>query len=282
MIKYVLSAAAVAALLSVGCSSSSTTTATVAATDAGKDTGVKTDGATTPGTDGGAPRVDAGGTPTATCEPPDTTPTFSTPAALPPTATWAQGKCTAATVAGFLEACLTGAAATKATCDSWKAANANCSSCLVTPKNAAAIGPFVTDPAITADDSNPPGLVNDGFLSSLQGCMSHFKAGCGESYFGFANCLDAACNDKTNCKNASKADLDTCQTDAIGQGQGVCGTVANAALGTSGKCKGVFNTDAGIDGGSCFSKGVAGGEDTTTDAGLVAFFTRIGMMYCGN
>lgn len=278
MFKHILGAAAVAALLSVGCSSSSSTTTTTT-TDAGTkaDSGtVRPDsGATTPTADAGAPA--------ATCTPPDTTPTFETPAALPATAAFAQGKCTSATVGGFLDACLFGANATKATCDSWKQANANCSTCLLTAKNAAAIGPFVTDPAVTPDDSNPPGLLADGFLSTIQGCLNHFKAGCGEKYFGFANCLDAACDGQGNCKNASDADQEACTDDAIGGGQGVCGAAAIAALGTNGACKNVF-TDAGaaLNGEACFSKGAAGGEDTSTDAGLIAYFTRLGLMYCGN
>lgn len=275
MFKHILGAAAVAALLSVGCSSS--TESTTVTTDAGKtDAGVaRPDSGTTPSADSGAPA--------ATCEAPATTPTFETPAALPPSAAWAQGKCQDATVQGFLDACLTGANATKAACDTWKAANANCAACLLTPKNAAAVGPFLTDPAATADDQNPPGLVNDGFAGSIQACLNHFKAGCGEKYFGFANCLDAACDSKGNCKNATSAAMDTCQEDAIGGGQGVCGTAAIAALGANGACKGVFPQDAGSTptGSLCFSKGAAGGEDTSTDAGLVAFFKRFGMQFCG-
>lgn len=276
MFKHILGAAAVAALLSVGCSSSTSTSTTPATTDAGKaDSGsvvLADSGTSTPSADAGAPA--------AVCAPPDTTPTFSTPSALPATAAWAKGVCQSATVGAFVTACL-GSTATKALCDSWKSANASCSSCLLTANNAAAIGPFVTDPSITADDNNPPGLVQDGFLGSIQGCLNHFKAGCGEKYFGFANCLNAACNDKTNCKNASQADQDTCTEDAIGGGQGVCGDVAIAALGTNGACKGVFPQDAGsaITGEACFA---ASSEDTSTEAGISAYFTRLGMMYCGN
>ena len=266
MFKHILGAAAVAALLSVGCSSSTSTTATT--TDAGKaDSGVvRVDSGTA------TPTADAGAA-AATCAPPDTTPTFSTPSALPATAAWATGACQTATVGAFVTACLSDTA-TKALCDSWKSANASCSSCLLTAKNAAAVGPFLVDPSITADDTNPPGLVQDRFLGSIQGCLNHFKAGCGEKYFGFSNCLSAACDDKTNCKNASAADQDTCTEDAIGGGQGVCGDAAIAALGTNGACKGVFPQDAGaaLTGESCFA---AASEDTS------AFFTRFGMMYCG-
>ncbi len=276
MFKHILGAAAVAALLSVGCSSSSDST-TPATADAGKtDSGVaRPDAGTTPSADSGAPA--------ATCEAPSTTPTFETPATLPPAAAWGQNKCQDATVQGFLDACLTGANASKAACDTWKAANANCAACLLTPKNAAAVGPFLTDPAVTADDQNPPGLVNDGFLSSITACLNHFKAGCGEKYFAFSNCLGAACDTDGNCKNASDADLDTCQEDAIGGGQGVCGQVAIAALGQNGACRGVFPQDAGTapTGELCFSKGAAGGEDTSTDAGLVAFFKRFALQFCG-
>ena len=275
MFKHILGAAAVAALLSVGCSSSTSTTATTtdagnadSGTDAGKaDSGVvrADSGTSTPTADAGAPA--------ATCTPPDTA-TFSTPSALPATAPWATGACQTATVDGFVTACLS-STATKALCDSWKSANASCSSCLLTAKNAAAVGPFLVDPSITADDTNPPGLVRDGFLGSIQGCINHFKAGCGEKYVGFSNCLDAACDDKTNCKNASEADMDSCTTDAIGNGQGACGAVAGPILATNGACYGVFHPqDAGaaLTGISCFS---TASEDTS------AFFTRFGMMYCG-
>lgn len=271
MFKHILGAAAVAALLSVGCSSSSSSS-TPSTTDAGKaDSGVARPDSGTPSADSGAPA--------ATCEPPATTPTFTTPAALPPSAAWGQNKCQAATVQGFLDACLTGANASKAACDSWKAANANCAACLLTPKNAAAVGPFLTDPAVTADDNNPPGLVNDGFGSSIQACINHFKAGCGDKYFAFANCLDAACDDKTNCKNASATTIDTCQEDAVGGGQGVCGSVTSSWYSS---CKAQFFVDGGDAPASlCFSKGAAGGEDTSTDAGLVAFFKRFALQFCG-
>lgn len=268
MFKHILGAAAVAALLSVGCSSSSETTTTTTTTDAGT---VRPDSGTVPSADAGAPA--------ATCEPPVTAPTFDTPAAMPPTAAWGTGACTGATVQSMLDACL-GANSTKATCDSWKASNAACGACLLTPKNGAAIGPFVTDPAITADDSNPPGIDEDWVQGLLMGCMNHFKAGCGESYFGFANCLDAACNDQGNCKNASKADVDTCQEDAIGGGQGVCGQVALAALGQNGKCKGVFPQDAGaaVTGAQCFAQD---SEDTSSQAGIDQFLKRVALYYCG-
>ncbi len=275
MFKHILGAAAVAALLSVGCSSSSSTSTTATTTDAGKaDSGVvRADSGTT------TPTADAG-VAAATCTPPDTTPTFSTPSALPATAAWATGACQTATVGGFVTACL-GSTSTKALCDSWKSANASCSSCLLTANNASAVGPFLVDPSITADDTNPPGLVQDGFGGSIQGCLNHFKAGCGEKYFGFANCLNAACDDKTNCKNASAADQSTCSDDAIGGGQGVCGDAAIAARGTNGACKGVFPQDAGaaLTGESCFA---AASEDTSTEAGITAYFTRLGMMYCGS
>jgi hypothetical protein len=274
MFKHILGAAAVAALLSVGCSSSSESTTTTT-TDAGRDSGaVRPDSGTVPSADAGAPA--------AVCEPPASTPTFDTPAALPATAAWGTGVCTDATVQGMLDACL-GTNSTKATCDSWKAANAACGACLLTPKNGAAIGPFVTDPATTADDSNPPGLDQDWVQGLLMGCMNHFRAGCGESYFGFANCLDAACNDQGNCKNASDAEVDTCQEDAIGGGQGVCGQVAIAALGQNGKCRGVFPQDAGtaVTGEKCFAQGAAGGEDTTQQAGIDAFLKRVALYYCG-
>jgi len=276
MFKHILGAAAVAALLSVGCSSSSSST-TPSTTDAGKaDSGVaRPDSGTTPSADSGAPA--------ATCEAPATTPTFETPATLPPAAAWGQNKCNDATVQGFLDACLTGANASKAACDSWKAANANCATCLLTPKNAAAVGPFLTDPAVTADDNNPPGLVNDGFGSSIQACLNHFKAGCGEKYFAYVNCLNAACDEDTNCKNASEATLDACIEDAVGGGQGVCGAPGVAAFGQNGACRAAFPQDAGNTptGELCFSKGAAGGEDTSTDAGLVAFFKRFALQFCG-
>ncbi len=284
MVKHILGAAAVAALLSVGCSSSSGGTSTPAAdsgaarTDSGA---VRPDGGTVGGEGGVSPTRDTGA-PTATCEPPTTTPVFTTPATMPPTAAWNQNKCDGAKVQGFLDACL-GQAATKAACDNWKAANAACGACLLTPKNGTAVGPFLTDPAITADDTNPPGIDEEWVVGLLGSCMNHFKSGCGEAYFGFANCLDAACNDKTNCKNASPAAVDTCQEDAVGGGQGVCGQVAMAALGASGKCKGVFPQDAGaaITGAACFAKGAAGGEDTSGQAGIDTFLKRVALYFCG-
>jgi hypothetical protein len=271
MFKHILGAAAVAALLSVGCSSSSSSTTTT--TDAGRpDSGaVRPDAGSVPSTDAGAPA--------ATCEPPAATPNFETPAALPPTAAWGQNKCTDATIQGMLTACL-GENATKAACDSWKAANAACGACLLTPKNGTAIGPFITDPTATADDQNPPGIDQDWVQGLLMGCMNHFRAGCGESYFGFVNCLDASCNDQGNCKNASDAAVDACQEDAIGGGQGVCGQAAIAALGQNGKCRGVFPQDAGntVTGEKCFAQS---SEDTSTPAGIDAFLKRVALYYCG-
>jgi len=237
-----------------------------------------------PAVDSGAPVADAG---PRVCAPPATTPAFTPGIAWPAAANWNQNRCTAATVQGFLDACL-GVNSTLATCNAWRSANANCSACLLTSRTAATVGPFLTSTAVTPANDNPPGLDPEWVQGMLSSCMNHFRAGCGPAYFSFSNCLGAACNTTAagNCATATSAQVELCEDNAIGTSlaPGACWNVGLAALNpTTGTCRGVFPADAGtaVSGNDCFARGAARGEDTTTQAGVDAFLKRVALYFCG-
>lgn len=214
-----------------------------------------------------------------TCTPPASTPPYEPATPAPPPADWGRDVCTNAALQGFVDACL-GSAATLAACTQWRQSNATCATCLVTPEATSPRTMFTTSATVTPNDANPLGLPTKWVADTVGACLDHFAIGCGEKYFTLKSCVDAACNDETNCRTASAAELDTCQDDAIGGGSGVCGAPALVALGTNGACRGAFPVDGGTapSGQDCFSQA---GEDTSTDAGRRAFFVRIGGYFCG-
>jgi hypothetical protein len=233
---------------------------------------------------GGAPpdvrTADAYGGAPSFCDPPAVTPRFDAVPPAPPTAPWGAGACTSTALEGFVDACV-GAAASLVNCTQWRQANPACATCLVSPEGTSPRTMFTSSPSVTAADDNALALPGTWVRDTIGACLNHFAAGCGESYFTFANCLGAACDDEANCRGATGAQIDACQDEAIGGGQGVCGAPAIAALGSNGKCRGVFPEDAGaqLTGRACFARPA---EDTTTEAGVRAFFVRVGGYFCGS
>ena len=261
-----------------------------AVADAGRDAGSTDSGAPADAAaDGGptdsGPSGDAGRDAGAlVCAPPATTPTYASGIVWAAPGTWSQNRCTAATVDGAIAACF-GSVSTLAACNAWKAANATCSACLLTPRTGAAMGPFITNPAVVAANDNPAGLDDAWVEGLISGCLSHFRTGCGPAYFSMANCIGAACDTAGNCGAATSAQVTLCEDEALGFGAtaGVCRAPLLTAFATGGACVGVFPQDAGtaLSGESCFSRGAARGEDTSTMAGIEAYLKRVALYSCG-
>jgi hypothetical protein len=139
---------------------------------------------------------------------------------------------------------------------------------------------FTTGALVSPSDANPLALPERWSRDTVITCLARFSTTCAESYATVLNCLAAACSDGPQCVGATRGAIDTCEADAIGGGQGVCGAPARASFGAGGACADFLAVEAGVAPSveSCFAQPT---EATDTDDGLRAYFVRVGGYFCG-
>ncbi len=225
-------------------------------------------GTTTPVTDAGTTRPDAGpvkvpdasggGTSdtgaAAACIAKDDISGYTTPP-MYAAAKFGANVCTQAQYGAFIAACVDSATAKDADCQAVQndAANDTCFACVITAEDAATgTGPLLVDAQGQLVDVN------------RVGCLEHYKAGCGKAFFDSGKCVDYACdsNKGGNCDGAVTAELQSCQSSAQA---GACKAKVTASQTT---CA-IKTGDAAS---SCFA---ATGETTKT------YLSRFFSLFCG-